>query len=75
VCKTATAEGQKCNGFKPYNLECGPGFYCNKGTSLCTKAKVGGASCTETVECQSYVCDFGKCGPLEPLVDQKTCTG
>lgn len=75
VCKTATAEGQQCNGFKPYNLECGPGFYCNKGTSLCTKAKVGGATCTETIECQSFSCSLGKCGALAPLVDQKTCTG
>lgn len=75
VCKTATAEGQKCNGFKPYNLECGAGFYCNKGTSLCTKAKVGGAGCVESLECQSFSCELGKCAPLEPLVDQQTCTG
>lgn len=75
VCKTATPEGKKCNGFKPYNLECGAGFYCNKSTSLCTQAKAGGASCGETIECQSYACDFGKCKPVEPVVDQATCTG
>jgi hypothetical protein len=75
VCKTATPIGQKCNGFKPYNLECGLGYYCNKGTSLCTQNKVGGASCKEDLECQSYSCTLGKCGALEPLVDQKTCTG
>ncbi|MBK7584755.1 MAG: hypothetical protein IPI67_31775 [Myxococcales bacterium] len=75
VCKTATAEGQKCNGFKPYNLECGAGFYCNKQSSVCTKAKLGGAACIETVECQSYTCSAGKCGALAPVVDQKSCTG
>jgi hypothetical protein len=75
ICKQATAVGQKCNAFKPYNLECGAGFYCNKDTNLCTKAKVGGAACAETLECQSFACDFGKCAPLEPLVDQQACTG
>lgn len=75
ICKTATAEGKKCNGFKPYNLECGAGFYCNKTTSLCTSAKSGGASCTETIECQSYECDLGKCAALQPVVDQASCTG
>lgn len=75
VCKTATALGQKCNTFKPYNLECGAGFYCNKDTSVCTKAKIGGAGCLESLECQSFACELGKCAPLDPLVDQQTCTG
>lgn len=75
VCKTATAEGQKCNGFKQFNLECGPGFYCNQQTSVCTKAKVGGANCGSDLECQSFVCAIGKCQALEPVVAQETCTG
>ncbi len=75
VCKTATPVGKKCNGFKPYNLECGAGFYCNKSTSVCTPAKAGGASCSETLECQSYACESGKCDPVEPVVDQEACTG
>lgn len=75
ICKPATPEGAKCNAFKPFNLECGAGFYCNKATSSCTKAKVGGANCAEALECQSFVCALGKCTALEPLVSQASCTG
>ena len=75
ICKTATVVGQKCNTFKPYDLECGLGFYCNQATGVCTSAKVGGVSCVETVECQSLSCNAGTCGPQEPLVDQASCTG
>jgi len=75
MCKTATPEGAKCNNLKPYDLECGAGFYCNKSTAVCTKAKVGGASCTETLECQTFQCTLGKCTAQAPLVTQQDCTG
>ncbi len=75
TCKQATALGAKCDGTNPYNLECGLGYYCNASTSLCTVAKVGGASCTTGIECQTFDCEAGKCTAQEPLVDQGLCTG
>jgi hypothetical protein len=75
ICKSATPVGQVCNQFKPYDLECGFGFYCNQSTGVCTTAKVGGTSCLETVECQTLTCTLGQCTAQEPLVDQATCTG
>ncbi len=75
VCKPATAPGQQCNTFKPYDLECGLGFYCNDSTGVCTSAKPGGATCIETIECQTLTCDLGQCAPQEPLVNQAICTG
>ena len=74
-CKTATAEGQGCNAQKAINLECGLGFYCNKSTKQCTKAKVGGAACVEDSECLSFSCAAGHCVAVEPIVDQASCTG
>jgi hypothetical protein len=75
MCRAATAIGAPCNTFKPYNLECGFGFYCNQSTGVCTSAKIGGASCAETVECQTLTCTLGQCAAQKPLVQQATCTG
>jgi hypothetical protein len=75
ICKQATPLGKPCNKFNPYTLECGLGYYCNGVTGVCTNGKVGGAACANDVECQSFSCDSLKCAPLEPIVDQNSCTG
>jgi hypothetical protein len=75
VCKQATVPGQNCNTFKPYNLECGLGFYCDAASGVCTSAKAGGAACVETLECQTLTCTLGECSAQKPLVTQAICTG
>ncbi|MBX3128479.1 MAG: hypothetical protein KF718_17290 [Polyangiaceae bacterium] len=75
ICKQATPAGGDCNGVKVINLECGLGFYCNKTSSKCTKAKVGGAPCAQAIECQSFSCVGAQCAAVPPLVNQAVCTG
>ena len=74
-CAKSTPEGQPCNGQKLIDLECGVGYYCNKSTSVCTQAKVGGAACVQDSECLSFSCAVGHCVAVEPIVDQASCTG
>lgn len=74
ACQTATAHGAQCNKTAAINLECGLGWYCDSTTSLCTEAKVGGASCESDLECRSFSCGTNKkCVAPDPLVKAPEC--
>lgn len=80
ICKKATSLGVGCDANKkPFNLECGIGNYCDKGTGKCVVGKPAGAACTgPNLECQSLTCsngDAGVCTALDPLTKPEECKG